>query len=346
MKMSVNILARLSGVMNVALASVFALLIVSGCHRRPLEDPAEFTRVKVKVNVDGIQNVTCDIYNDKISHPVIEPTAMHVLFFTQKGGEVAAETFITNVSTDENGTRYVSGDVAIAPGDYKMLIYDFGTETTIVSNYHDFYGASATTEPVSSSLRSRFAAKTDAGNYEIYNEPDHLVVASSEDENVPWHDDIYTIYADAQSVVESWYLQIKVDGAQYISGAQAILSGMVSSNRIATNTRVTDPEAAVWFQLQKSEDNGEPVICAIFNTFGRINDSTNNLAITFDIKTVDGKSLQKTFDISNLFLKENAVKHHWLLLEEKIKIDPPTDKGGGFDPAVDDWDNENTDIDI
>lgn len=341
-----NIFARSGGVMNAVLVVVCTLLVVSGCHRRPLEDPAEFTRVKVKVNVEGIQNVTCDIYNDKITHPVIEQTAMHVLFFTEKNAEVVAETFITNVSTDDNGVRYVSGDVAIAPGDYKMLIYDFGTEATLVNNYHDFYGAVATTDPISSSLRSRFAAKADAGNYEIYNEPDHLVVASSEKENIPWHDDIYTIYADAQSVVESWYLQIKVDGAEYISGAQAVLSGMVGSNRIATNTRVTDPQAAVWFQLQKSEDNGEPVICAIFNTFGRINDSTNSLAVTFDIKTVDGKSLQKTFDISGLFLKENAVKHHWLLLEEKIKIDPPENKGGGFDPAVDDWDHENTDIEI
>ncbi len=341
-----NIFARSGGVMNAVLVVVCTLLVVSGCHRRPLEDPAEFTRVKVKVNVEGIQNVTCDIYNDKITHPVIEQTAMHVLFFTEKNAEVVAETFITNVSTDDNGVRYVSGDVAIAPGDYKMLIYDFGTEATLVNNYHDFYGAVATTDPISSSLRSRFAAKADAGNYEIYNEPDHLVVASSEKENIPWHDDIYTIYADAQSVVESWYLQIKVDGAEYISGAQAVLSGMVGSNRIATNTRVTDPQAAVWFQLQKSEDNGEPVICAIFNTFGRINDSTNSLAVTFDIKTVDGKSLQKTFDISGLFLKENAVKHHWLLLEEKIKIDPPENKGGGFDPAVDDWDHEDTDIEI
>ncbi len=341
-----NIFAMSGGVMSAVLAVVCTLLVVSGCHRRPLEDPAEFTRVKVKVNVEGIQNVTCDIYNDKITHPVIEPTAMHVLFFTEKNAEVVAETFITNVSTDDNGVRYVSGDVAIAPGDYKMLIYDFGTEATLVNNYHDFYGAVATTDPISSSLRSRFAAKADAGNYEIYNEPDHLVVASSEKENIPWHDDIYTIYADAQSVVESWYLQIKVDGAEYISGAQAVLSGMVGSNRIATNTRVTDPQAAVWFQLQKSEDNGEPVICAIFNTFGRINDSTNSLAVTFDIKTVDGKSLQKTFDISGLFLKENAVKHHWLLLEEKIKIDPPENKGGGFDPAVDDWEHEDTDIEI
>ncbi len=341
-----NIFAKAGSAMCAALSVMCTLSAVSGCHRRPLEDPGEYTRVNVKVNVDSVHNVTCDIYNDKISHPVIEPTAMHVLFFSEKTGNVMAETFITNVSKDSDGVRYVSGDVALMPGDYKMLIYDFGTEATIVSNYHDFYGAVATTDPVSSALRSRFAAKADAGGFEIYNEPDHLVVASSECENIPWHDDIYTIYTEAKSVVESWYIQIKVDGAQYISGAQAVLSGMVSSNRIATNTRVTDPQAAVYFQLQKSEDNGEPVICAVFNTFGRIQDSTNSLAVTFDIKTVDGKTLQKSFDISNVFLSENAVKHHWLLLNEKIKIDPPANKGGGFDPAVDDWDNENTDIDI
>ena len=62
------------------------------------------------------------------------------------------------------------------------------------------------------------------------------------------------------------------------------------------------------------------------------------------LQTSDGKAVRKTVDISDLFLSEACVKHHWLLLEETIKIDPPQTAGGGFDPSVDEWEDEQHDI--
>ena len=97
-------------------------------------------------------------------------------------------------------------------------------------------------------------------------------------------------------------------------------------------------------QSQKSDDKGKNVICAVFNTFGRIPESDNNFEVTFDLAVKGGTSVRKTFDISNLFLTENAVKHHWLLLEDTIKVEPPKDLGGAFEPKVDDWEDEQKDI--
>ncbi len=331
------------------LAAAAILLVTgafaSGCHRRPLEDPAEYTRVKVKVNVKNIHNVTCDIYNDKIPHPEINPEAMHVIFFMQNEETVAAETFITNVETEEDGSKSLVGDIAIYPGTYRMLIYDYGTEETIVKDFYSFDKAYACTDVAPYAVRVKFATKTDEIP-DIVNEPDHLVVASNPAETIPYHDGLYTISTEAHSVVESWYLQIKVDGLEYVSSAQALLSGMVRENLIASDTRVNDPEATVWFRLQKSEHDGVPVICTVFNTFGRIPESTNNLAVTFSIQTTDGRTVKREFDISDLFLTEDAVKHHWLLLDETITIDPPAHKGGGFDPAVDDWEEEHREIEL
>ena len=176
------------------------------CQRRLLEDPDFFTKVKVKVNVKAISNVTCDVYNDKLPVQKIEPTAMHVLFYDINDNSVAAESYITNVSSEDDGSRSLSGDIAILPGDYKMLVYDFGTESTIVRNYSNFYSAEAYTDPVESSIRSHFQAKAGESGM-IVNQPDHLVVSSSEDENIPWHNDVYTIFAEAKSVVESWYVR-------------------------------------------------------------------------------------------------------------------------------------------
>ena len=91
-----------------------------------------------------------------------------------------------------------------------------------------------------------------------------------------------------------------------------------------------------------------PVICNVFSTFGRIENSRNELLVTFDIKTIDGRIVQKEFDISDLFLSEECIKHHWLLLEETITIDPPeiSSSGGGFAPEVEDWENENYDVEL
>jgi hypothetical protein len=330
--------------MSAVLAGLCTVLVIGGCHRRPLEDPSEVSYIKVKINTDSIRNVTSDIYNEQLERPVIEPEAMHVIFFEQDKDNVVAETFITDVSYDADGNRYVSGSVSILPGDYRMLVYDYGTETTIVKDFYHYDLAQAYTEAAPYSVLSRFNTKTgEVPN--ILNEPDHLMVASNPHEIIPYHSGTYTIYADAFTRVESWYLQIKVNGLEYVSSAQAVLSGMVSANYIASDTRVEDPECTIWFKLEKSDDNGVPVICTIFNTFGRIPESQNDLAVTFNIKTSDGRTVSRTFDISNLFLSKLAIEHNWLLIDETITIDPPEQKGG-FDPAVDDWDEEHRDIEL
>ena len=122
-------------------------IVAGGCRRRPLEDPDNLTAVRVRVNVAGIHNVTSDIYNDKIPVQKIEPSAMHVLFFGENEDVIAAEGFITDVSFDENGNRIVSGEVMLAPGSYRMLIYDFGTEETLIRNYYSWDKAEAYTDP-------------------------------------------------------------------------------------------------------------------------------------------------------------------------------------------------------
>ncbi len=332
------------GAAGAALTLLCAAFIIGGCNRRPLEDPSEVSDIMVKVNIDSIRNVTSDIYNAKIPAPVIEPTAMHVIFFEQGEDNVAAETFITDISYDENGNRFLSGDIAILPGDYRMLIYDYGTEYTIVKDFYHYDRAEAYTESAPYSVLSRFNTK-DSSVPNILNEPDHLVVSSNEHEVIPYHSGTYTVTADAHSVVESWYIQIKVQGLEYVSTAQAVLSGMVSANFIAYDNRVEDPEATIWFKLEKSDDDGVPVLCTIFNTFGRIPQSQNDLAVTFNIKTSDGRTVSRTFEIGDLFLSEPAVKHNWLLIDETITIDPPEQRGG-FDPAIDDWDEEHRDIEL
>lgn len=345
MMMNMNIRNTAAGSLRVVLAVLCAVFIAPSCHRRPLEDPDYRTLVRIAVDTDGIQNVTCDIYNDKIPVQKIEPTVMHVIFYGAADGSYVTEGFIQNISTDERGRRVLSGEVYLGPGEYSMLAYDFGTEDAIVKDYYIWNKALAYTEPVPSNVITRFTTKGEE-EPNIRKEPEHLPVARKELEVIPYHDDTWVVSAEAKSVVESWYVQVHIDGIEWVNSAQAVLSGMVGSNLIATDTRVTEPEASVWFSLKKSQDKGQDVVCTVFNTFGRIPDSTDKLEMTFDVSTVDKKIIRKTFDITGLFQTENAVLHHWLLLDETIKVEPPKSSGGAFDPKIDDWDEEHREIDI
>ncbi len=328
--------------------SVVLLLLcifASSCHRRPLEDPDYNTRIKVRVNTDSIRNVTCGIYNDKIPVPEIQMDVMHVILFEKDSDEIACETFLTDYETDEQGHRTFFGDLSLSPGTYRLYSYNFGTESTLIRDQYNWESAEAYALGVSQKISNAFSTKVQEGDLFTYI-PDHLVVARAPQETIPYHTGIYTVETEAQSVVESYYLQIKVEGLVYVNTATAVLSGMSSANYITLGDRVDDPQSTVYFELQKSEDNGEPVICAVFNTFGRPDGSTNDLEVTFDIQTKSGTTVQRTFNISDLFLSENCRKHNWLLLEETIKIDPPDPSGGssGFDPKVEDWENEEHEI--
>ena len=146
---------------------VVLLAIFASCERRPLSELANYTNIKVEVDIEAVANVTCDIYNEKIPIPVIEPQAMHVLFYEPNSKYVAAETFITDIEYNSKGKRMLKGNISIMPGNYKMLIYDFGTEATIVDEYYRWDECKAYTNEISSSLKGAFKTRSDFYHNEV-----------------------------------------------------------------------------------------------------------------------------------------------------------------------------------
>lgn len=335
---------RSAGTLGV-LVCMFSLAMLGGCQLRPLVDPEYNTYVRIKVNTDNIRNVTSDIYNEDVERPEVVPEVMHVLFFEPEGNSLVAESFASESSVDEDGYTRISGYMSLVPGDYRMLAYNFGTEGTTVDGYGNYETAVAGSGTVSEQILSRYSSKA-PGEVVVY-EPDHLTVANLELETVPFHDGVHVIEAEAITLVETWYLQIKVEGLEYVSGAEAFLSGMSGTSGMS-DAKDGEKDHTVYFTLQKGEDDGVPVICNVFNTFGRIPGSDNSLRVTFDIRTVDGRNETREFDITDLFSTEAALEHNWLLLEETITIDPPAPpepgEGGGFQPGVGEWDDEDHDI--
>lgn len=329
---------------------VLAATVLVSCNRRPLEDPDFSTRIDVKVNISAIANVTCDIYNRRIPVPQIECEVMRVVFFDTENDKMVGESFISDIGTDpETGEKTICGDISILPGDYRMLLYTFGTESTIVENYNSWSGSRAVTSTLSEAATKALSIQA-KGKQKINYQPDHLLLAVSEHESIPYHAGVYTIHAKASSVVESYYLQVKVQGLEYVSSAMATLSSMSPSVQMSRREMDKEEPVTIYIPLVKSEDDGTAVICNVFNTFGRIPESKNDLDVTFDLKTLDGRTISKTFDISDLFLSEDCINHHWLLVEETIDVPPPENPGptggGGFDPTVGDWEEEHHELEL
>lgn len=322
-----------------------SMIFAAACHRRPLEDPDDFVRIRIAVNTDSIQNVTSSIYNKSISVPEIRPEMMRVIFYNEAGNRIAADTYISQVA-EENGRRILYGDMSILPGKYNILAYNFDTESILIKNDDKYSSTEAYTGAVTKNLGKAFSMKAPEP-VKVFEEPEHLVVAKKEQYDIPYHEGVHVIEAEAKTLVETYYVQIKVVGLQYVSSAQAILSGLVKSKKIATGERVNEP-ITEYFALQKSKDNGDDVICAVFNTFGRIEDSVNELWVTFSLETGRGKPVQKSFEISNLFNTEDGKLRHWLLLEQTITVEKPEKPGtgGGFLPEVGDWENEHHEIEL
>ena len=96
------------------LLMLLGLMVLMSCERRALEEPEFSTEIEVRINLNTISNVTCDIYNDKIPVPVIDPEVMKVLFYDIHSHELVAESFISDIS-DKDGQKVIKGRLNILP---------------------------------------------------------------------------------------------------------------------------------------------------------------------------------------------------------------------------------------
>lgn len=332
---------------------LLAALSLAGCHRRPLEEMSEKVSVRVTVNIKAIANVTTEIYNDRIPVPQINTDMMRVMVYDPSNHDLLTQAFISNKSYNEEGDQVLSGDLNISYGDYDMLVYNFDVATTLISSENNEESILAYTDEISNSMKSSLfgnkLSKSEIDEYgRIQYEPDHLVVAREHNLRVSPHDTVVVISTTASTIIDTYYIQIHVEGLKFANTATAIISGLSPSNHFGTNTRTNDPTSAVSFELHKSTDPNLPgdnkdVLCATFNTFGKIPDTTSNLYVTFNVLDHAGNLQTYSTSLDKVFLTEDAIKRHWLLIEDTFEIKDPgisTSGNEGFQPRVDEWEEE------
>ena len=322
---------------------------LTACHRRPLSDPNGPTEVRVTLNTEGIANITDHIYNPLITPPSITSDMVRLLMYTPSGTELHSQVFLSEKSLDVQGKEVLSRRFILAPGDYRLLGYNFDVTNTLLRNENAYHSIYAYTEEIARSLYQRVGRSATASD-KIYYEPDHLFVARQELLTVVPHSVTEVVEMEAETVVDTYYIQIPIKGSEHLASKAAgiaVLSGLSQGNRIGANERDETETAAIYFEMERSRDehiegDNKEVLCAVFNTFGRVPEVESELHVTLSVLGRDGTKYEKEVDMTPIFASEDARERHWLLIDEEWVITPPItedDESGGFRPEVDDWDD-------
>ncbi len=353
-------------IVRILLAAALVMVSFSACHRRPLEEPSGAVRIAIKVDVKTVTNVNANIrssvvlygsntslWEEKMSQ--LDPELMRVLVYDPETDKLLTQSFISSTEIDAEGNKVFMGSLGISHGNYNFLVYNFDTPTTQVNQENSEQSIIAFTDEVSPAMKARYLGTKadDDEDINIHYEPEHLLVANEKDVRISPHDTLVVVRTEASTVVDTYYLQVRVKGMQFASSASAVISGLSPSNHIGYNIRTVDPSAAVVFDMQKGQDlsldgDNKDVLCAVFNTFGKIDQVSSELYVTFNVFDTAGNLRQYTANLDDVFKTEEAILYHWLIVDESCLVidipdpgvNPPTPGNGGFQPQVDDWEEE------
>ncbi len=335
---------------------VLLMGVLVGCEHRPLVDYIMNVHV-VRVYIDEeIKNVTHGFYDDAlVKPPYASPKVLYAALADPVTGTVVSEGYLQTVGRDHRG-YYIEGFLKAEAGDYHLLVYSWGVETTMIRHKDNFYRMEGYTYQIADHLQTG-KLRAESRTRSLHYEPGHLFIVAQENVHVGQSDEVDTLctsdgkHFTALSCAQSYYLQVRVKGAQYISDVSSSLSGMGTVLRFCDGALSSEGDTELYLPMNvalkgvASENYQAPVIYTTFSTFGKLPGQSSVLKVTFEITTLDGRTQTEEIEITDLFYSQLAQDHHWLLVEKMIEIEPPpTPDGGGFEPGVEDWIKEDSEI--
>ena len=344
-----------------ALVTCCSLMLLVACEHRELSDPNTGHYLRVYLN-EEIKNVTCGFYNENLKRPEYNrPSVLRIVLADPESGRIVSERYLRNQGQDERG-HYIDGYIGAEAGTYNLLIYSFGSATTLIRNEQDYYNMQAYTDNVNERVLQYLPIfRQEINESSIVYEPEHLFHDVGEPIIIPKSNKVDTLrnetgdYFTAHSVVLSYYLQIRVKGIEWVSSAVSLLSGMAEATVLHEHHRMVDTRPVnLFFDMnytnwQRTGEGGSTAtLYATFNTFGKLPDKSTVYTMNFEFIKTDGSSQVEKLDITPMFDTPVVKNQQWILLEHEIVITPPpgSDSPGGMTPGVDEWGEIHTEIEL
>lgn len=345
---------------NMFILIILALLVSISCEHRELLDPQGMHYIRIYLDED-IRNVTYGFYNPDLERPEYKsPQVFRAVLASPETGRIVSEKYLSNSGEDERG-RYIDGYMPAMAGTYDFLAYQMGSVVTLVENADNYNTMRAYTKQISSRLMEYLpATRQNIDEGHIVNQPDlffHSAHRGIKVRNNTYIDTLLTAEGDyftAHSMVQSYYIQVRVSGFEYIRSAVSLLGGLAGSSKISGHGEFEMSDSVYVFfgmkytgkERHAASETTTATLYATFNTFGKLPDAKNVYAICFEFSLSDGSTQMERIDITDMFDTPIVRDKQWILLEDEILIKPPegADKGGGLNPGVDDWEDVQAEI--
>lgn len=334
------------------LAVLMFAAITAGCKRIPLYEHSTNVKLELQLDLDIKTELNLSVeteldkdYAAKVNGKM--PEYVEVLFY-----DVDSHKLVMSQILESKG-----GIITVPTGDYDMVIYNFGTESTQVDMLDDRMKARAYTTDITKHMASKMywlkpqtdTTKSDIKGYEndpVIYEPDHLYVAIEENIHIPSFLDkqeSVTIYATASTIIDVYSLEvIGVKGTENIEKVEAFITGQIKSNYFGKREKSLEP-ATVYSDMRVDVQNKR--LYSIFGTFGKLPGEQNKIYLDITVTDSGGGQYRYIFDVTDQF-DDPANLNNRLVIDASEIIDIPdaAHGGGGFQPTIDPWEKEEIDI--
>ena len=313
----------------ILMAAALACILSASCQRDPIIYPTSDYYVAVKVNAETSDST--------------RPTMYAVNFYDTLTHKLVISTYI-KADTHPAGLPdggYVTG---LTPGVYDLLVYNFDTRVSSVTNT-DY-------------LSQAYAHSSVAGytnNVPVILAPDHLY-SYCERVEVPYitaEDGTYIIETVLDPRVEDW--TVIVYGIKNLDLAQSImffLGGQTAGTMLGPVKKLTERGIVMFPGETRMSQEYTPVdspstksgegliIYTPYTTFGKL-DEDMRCMMTIQLTGPNGSVYYGQVDVTDQILDQQD-KDHVIIIDSDIEVKPRED--GGFNPLVDPWDPDVTTI--
>lgn len=328
--------------------SVILLISSAGCKRIPLHERS--TRVDLVIDVElGLDyDIALSYETDLDPEQQKKIDGCHPEYHEVLLYDTVTHELVTSQIVGAKG-----GQLHMPVGDYHMVIYSFGTESTQLRGLANRLESEAYTSDITKSMADKLKAvqqKASVGSkgYEddpIIHEPDHLYVAHEFDVTIPaftGKDETVTINARSRSIVNVYSLEImNVKGTENIEKIDAFVTGQVRSHYFGTPACSEDP-ATLYITLNADLLNKR--LYTIFGTFGKLSGEENKIYLDVTVTDSGGGQYRYVYDVTEQFDNPENTDHKLVIDGGMIDIPKSEYGGGGFNPSVDDWEREEIDV--
>ena len=332
------------------MALALLLLSFAGCQRIPLYERS--TKVNLVLDVDT-----------SLDHDIVlsYDTELPKQYQEKIDGKIPVyyEVLVYDVATDRLHSTHIVGErggyISLFPGQYHLVLYSLGTESTQVENLADRHTANAFTTDITELKSSIIKSKNTSGEpvkstkgYEddpIINEPDHLYVANEMDvfiEAFQGKEEEITIHTSASSILDVYSLEVlNIKGAENIEKVEAFVTGQIISNHFGKPARNNSPATLA---VEMLPDVQNQRLYTIFNTFGKLPGAENKIFLDITVTDSGGGQYRYIYDVTEQFDDIDNTDHKLVIDGEIIDVPKAEFGGGGFQPSVDEWEREDIDV--